>query len=188
MQEGFDTLIELVSFTADRLCESFKRYPICADVIVGYPGMVKRGCRVDFEAYVQDLVYPDNPQRTFDYWKFEVERFRREKPFMGSYKRSRPAYLIHASGEAIWLLLDEDNRLVQRIPDQNITNPALRKSIDSILKKVEKLRKGQNTLVELRDGFKPKYKKDPNKEWSPAYTVTDTRNIHRWPISYLPPQ
>ena len=188
MQEGFDTLIELVSFTADRLCENITNYPICADVIVGYPGMVKRGCREEFEECTKDLVYPDNPQRTFGYWKFEVERFRREKPFMGSYKRSRPAYLIHASGEAIWLLLDEDNRLVQRIPDQNITNPALRKSIDSILKKVEKLRKGQNTLVELRDGFKPKYKKDVNKSWCPAYTVTETRNIHRWPISYLPPE
>lgn len=188
MQEGFDTLIELVSFTADRLCENITNYPICADVIVGYPGMVKRGCREEFEECTKDLVYPDNPQRTFGYWKFEVERFRREKPFMGSYKRSRPAYLIHASGEAIWLLLDEDNRLVQRISDQNITNPALRKSIDSILKKVEKLRKGQNTLVELRDGFKPKYKKDVNKSWYPAYTVTETRNIHRWPISYLPPE
>lgn len=188
MQEGFDALIELVSFTADRLCESLTKYPICADVIVGYPGMVKRGCRDEFEEFTKDLVYPDNPQRTFGYWKFEVERFRREKPFMGSYKKSRPVYLIHANGETIWLLLDEDNRLVQRIPGQEITNPALRDNIDSIMKEVEKQRKGQNTLIELRDGFKPKYKKDINKTWYPAYTVTDTRNIHRWPISYLPPE
>lgn len=188
MQEGFDAVIELVGFTANRLCKSLTKYPICADVIVGYPGMVKRGCRDEFEEFTKDLVYPDNPQRTFGYWKFEVERFRREKPFTGSYKKSRPAYLIHACGEKIWLLLDDDNRLVQRIPDQDIANPALRKNIDSVTKKVEKHRKGQNTLIELRDEFKPKYKKDVNKAWYPAYTVTDTRNIHRWPISYLPPE
>ena len=188
MQEGFDTLIELVSFTADRLCESFKKYPICADVIVGYPGMVKRGCREEFDKFVKDLVYPANPQRTFGYWKFEVERFSREKPFMGSYKKSKPAYFIHASGEEMWLLLDDDNRLVQRIPDQTVSDKALLKNLDATIKKAKRHRKGQNTLIEIRDNLKPKYKKDTNREWYPAYTITDTRNINRWQISYLPPQ
>lgn len=188
MQEGFDTLIELVSFTADRLSENLKQYPICTDVIVGYPGMVKRGCREEFEEYTQDLVHPDNPQRTFGYWKFEVERFRSDRPFMGSYKKSKPAFLIHASGEKMWLLLDDENRLALRIPSQDITSPVLRKNIDAVTKRAEKLRKGQNTLIEIRDTFKPKYKKDTSKEWYPLYTITDTRNIHRWPISYLPPQ
>lgn len=188
MQEGFDTLIELVSFTADRLCENLKQYPICTDVIVGYPGMVKRGCREEFEEYTQDLVHPDNPQRTFGYWKFEVERFRSDRPFMGSYKKSKPAFLVHASGEKMWLLLDDENRLALRIPNQDITSPALRKNIDAVTKKAEKLRKGQNTLIEIRDAFKPKYKKDAAREWHPLYTITDTRNIHRWPISYLPPE
>lgn len=188
MQEGFETLIELVSFTADRLCENFKRYPICTDVIVGYPGMVKRGCREEFEEFVKDLVYPDNPQRTFGYWKFEVERFRQEKPFMGSYKKSKPAYFIHASGEEMWLLLDDENRLVQRIPDQTVSSKGLRKNLNAAIKTATKHRNGQNTLIEIRDDLKPKYKKDTRKEWYPAYTVTDTRNINRWQISYLPPQ
>jgi hypothetical protein len=184
MQEGLDALVELVSFTSDSLCQNLKKYPISADLTVGYSGMTKRGCRDEFEELLKDFLRPNNPQRIFGCWKFEVERFRNEKPFKGNYKKSKPAYLIHANGEETWLLLDDENRLVQRIPNQEIGDPSTRNNIDSSIRKAKESRRGQNTLIEIRDGLKPKYKKDNGKDWFPLYAISDSRSISCWPISY----
>ena len=88
----------------------------------------------------------------------------------------------------MWLLLDNENRLVQRIPDQVMSDEVFLKNLNVAIKKAKKNRQGQNTLIEIRNGLKPKYKKDTAKEWSPLYAVSDLRNINRWQISYLAPQ
>jgi hypothetical protein len=187
MQEGQDTLVELVKYIADLLCANLEKYPVCADLIVGHSGMERRGCRKLFEEIIKDLPYLINPQRTFGNWKFEIERLARENPFVGSYKKSVPVYLVHANGDQMWLLLDEKNRLVKRIPDQTIANSKQRAGLDKTINIAITQRKGQSTLIELQN-FRPKYNKVAGSEWTPLYMVSDQRNISRWPVSYLPPK
>ena len=87
----------------------------------------------------------------------------------------------------MWLLLDEKNRLVKRIPDQTIANSKQRAGLDNAISMAVTQRKGQSTLIELRS-FRPKYNKVADSEWTPVYMVSDQRNISRWPVSYLPPK
>ena len=99
---------------------------------------------------------------------------------------TRP-HLVHANGDQMWLLLDEKNRLVKRIPDQTIANSKQRAGLDKTINIAITQRKGQSTLIELQN-FRPKYNKVAGSEWTPLYMVSDQRNIGRWPVSYLPPK
>src|SRR5258708_6429834 len=187
MQKGLDTLVELVKHIADLLCTDLEKYPICTNLIVGHSGMERRGCRNLFEEIIKNLPYPANPQATYGNWKFEIERLVRENPFVGSYKKSIPVYLVHASGAQMWLLLDEKNRLVKRIPNQTIANSQQQAGLDKAISVAAVQRKGQSTLIEMQ-GFRPRYIKVADSEWTPLYMVSDQRNISRWPVSYLPPK
>jgi hypothetical protein len=187
MREGLDTLVELIKHVADLLCANLEKYPICANLIIGHSGMERRGCRNLFEEIVKDLPYPTNPQATFGNWKVEVERLAQGKPFVGSYRNSVPAYLVHANGEQMWVLLDKKNRLVKRIPDQTVADSKQRVALDTAISIVATQRKGQSTLIEMQ-GFDPKYTRVADAKWTPLYMVSDERNISRWPVSYLPPK
>jgi hypothetical protein len=181
------TLAELVTYIADLLCAHLEKYFICTALVVGFSGMERRGCLTLYRDLIKDVPYPLNPQATFGNWKFEVERMARDKPFAGSYKNAKLVYFVHANGDQMWLLVDENNRLVKKVPDQTLSNSKLQKGLDASIERARTQRKGQSTMIELQN-MKPDSHKVTDSEWMPLYTVSDQRNISCWPISYLPPK
>jgi len=187
MKEGFDALAELVSFIVDKLCDNIEKYPLSTDMIAGFEGMKKRGMTNRFKQITQDLIYPTNPQRTFGNWKHEVERLHGNHPYLGKYANASPIFMRHANGELMWLLMDKQKGLVARIPDQDLTNhPELQSSLNNLVEIAKAKRPNSNTTIAVTD-FKPTYKKQKDQLWYPFYIVSDTANINRWQISYLPP-
>lgn len=186
MKEAIEALTELLTYIIDLLCIDVTRYPIAASLLAGNDGMNKRGCQVTYVEYTKDLPWPSNPQRIFGNWKYELERLNKDKPFRGNYKKATLGLLMHANGEEIWVLLDDNNRLA--LPIENQDMPAAESAmVSDIKKKVEKSMKGRSVLVELPK-LKPRYKKDAEKDWYPSYVVSENLQVSRWPISYLPPK
>jgi len=187
MKAGIDALNKLVGFVCDRLCANLKKYPISLQLVVGSDGIAKRGLAQQFQDFTEKLVRPTNPQRTFGNWKFEIERLNGNQPFLGSYKKAKLHLLVHANGQEMWMLVDEDKRLAKRIPDQDIEGFSNHVVLVEHVKKIKKNRKGMSTLIEVRD-FKPKFKKNNLENWLPVYTISDHKGISRWEVSYLPPE
>lgn len=186
MKDAIEALTEMLTYIIDLLCKDVTKYPIATTLLAGTDGMNKRGCQEAHTEYTKDLPWPSDLQRTFGNWKYELERLNKDRPFRGNFKKATLGYLLHANGQEIWVLLDDDNRLALPIERQVMPEAEL-EMINNIKKKAGKSMEGKNLLIELPK-LKARYKKDTEKDWYPSYVVSDNLKINRWPITYLPPE
>jgi len=182
MQRANDTLMELTIYLTELLCDRLDYYPITV-YLFARGSLKKRGLEEKYDKVLTGLIKPSNPWRTFENWRFEVERQRSGNPAEGNRKRAYPAVCLHSSGREIWLMVDESTRLALIIPEQKLGRD-MQKSLDEIRSRVGAYRPEKNHLVRLID-VKPVFDKNACTKWIPLYKVSSERSISRWPVSYL---
>jgi len=182
MSRASDALVSLSVFLADLLCEQLKNYPITAG-LMARGSFIKRGLEEEYHTVLAGLMRPSDPWRTFENWRFEVERQKTGNPVEGKRNRAYLAICLHKSGKEIWLLVDEKNRLALRLPEQKI-NTNQQRSLDSIRGSVQDHRSETDYLIGII-GTNPIFDKKVQAEWIPLYKVSSLRCISRSPISYL---
>lgn len=178
---------KIQSILTDYLVSAIDKYPLAAYFMAGQDGLERRGLSSDLNDYIPlDEFKPTSLSMPFLNWKFEVGRVNSKKLRGTNDNQCQLAFVIHPSGQRVWILYDGRLKLFRLIGDQVVEN-GIRQALAEIIAKASKNNIQQAIIVDMHD-VTPSVK-TAKILWHPMYLLSSSmHSIDRWPTSYLLPK